>query len=88
MNSSDRPVRNTQRNREQAETAVVSAWRQWLKQNVARQRINDGTVHSFLRHVKAENPELLRFSSRFTPYEAAFRWIVSSHSELEPLQRR
>lgn len=71
----------------EAEVAVLIAWRAWLE-NTLPKKVGDGEVHAFLRLIKTERPELLVFPSKITPYETAFRWIVSAHSDLEPMRSR
>lgn len=83
-----KPKHSTRRTLQEAETAVLSAWREWAKTNLPPDKVGDGDVHSFLRYVKAENPDLLLFSSRVAPYEAAFRWIVGNYAGLQPLRHR
>ncbi len=74
------------RTRAEAEAALLAAWRKWSAANVAADKVSDTDVHAFLRHVKAEEPDLLAFSSKITPYETAFRWIVGDQAGLAPLR--
>ena len=80
--------RQSRRTLKEAEVAVIAAWRSWSTANLVNNKIGDEHVHAFLRHAKAETPDLLLFSSRTTPYETAFGWIVSDHAGLEPMQSR
>ncbi len=80
--------RQSRRTLKEAEVAVIAAWRSWSAANLVHDKIGDEHVHAFLRHAKAETPDLLVFSSRTTPYETAFGWIVSDHAGLEPIQSR
>ena len=67
----------TMKRHHEARQAILTEWKTWVTEHHV-EGASDAEAHAFLRLVRTNRPELLKFRCKTSPYETAFGWLVEA----------